>query len=417
MTQSSPGDQGGAGDLLAGRRLLLGVTGSIAAYKAADLASRLAQAGALVDVVMTRSALEFVTPLTFRSLTHRPVVTELFDAQSELSMEHVALAERAEAVVVAPATANLIAKAATGMADDLLTCILLATRAPVVIAPAMDGYMYQNPATQENLSRLSSRGYVTVGPVEGRLASGQVGMGRLAEIEEIIGAIRQVLGRGGDLSGATIVVTAGGTQEPIDPVRHLSNRSSGKMGYALAEGARDRGARVVLISAPTSLPAPFGVEMVRVETAREMRDAVLKAGEEADALIMAAAVADYRPTSPTAAKIKKSASPLTLQLEPTADILGELKGRDLVKVGFAAESHDLMANARQKLRGKGLDLIVANDITAGDSGFATDSNRVVLITSRGEPQELPLMLKSQVAHKVLDRVVALLSARARGRDR
>ena len=399
----------GAGKLLEGRNILLGVTGSIAAYKAADLTSKLAQAGALVDVVMTKSALEFITPLTFRSLTYRPVLTELFDAQSELSLEHVALAERAEVAVIAPATANFIAKAATGLADDLLTCILLATRSPVVLAPAMDGYMYQNPATQENLSKLASRGYVTVGPTEGHLASGQLGVGRLAESEEIIGAIRQVLGRAGDLSGSTIVVTAGGTQEPIDAVRHLSNRSSGKMGYALAEGARDRGAKAVIISAPTSLRDPFGVEVVRVETTQEMRDAVQRAVEDADALIMAAAVTDYRAASPTTAKIKKSTSPLNIQLEPTIDILGELKERDLVKVGFAAESHDLVANARQKLRDKGLDLIVANDITAEDSGFATDTNRAVLISKGGETEELPMMMKSQMAHKVLDRVATLIS--------
>ena len=397
--------------MLENRNVVLGVTGSIAAYKAADLASKLTQAGALVDVVMTRSAQEFLTPLTFRSLTHRSVITELFDPDSELAVEHVALADRADVVVVAPATANIIAKAAAGLSDDLLTLVLLATRSPVVLAPAMDGYMYENPATQHNLSTLISRGWTIVGPEEGRLASGQVGQGRLAAVEDIVAATRQALGRERDLTGACIVTTAGGTREAIDPVRVVANRSSGKMGYALAEGARDRGARSVLISSATGLRLPYGVDFVPVESAEEMRKAVINAVPQADALIMAAAVADYRPSSPVSSKIKKNANSLTLDLEPTVDILGSLKSDALVKVGFAAESEDLLNNARKKLKAKGLDLIVANDITDEESGFAVDTNRVIIIDASGKAEELPLLLKSQVSEKVLDRVSELISGR------
>ena len=400
---------------LDGSRILLGVTGSIAAYKGADLASRLTQRGALVDVVMTGSALEFVTPLTFRSLTHRPVVTRLFDVESESSMEHIALAESSDVIVVAPATADLIAKAANGLADDLLTCILLATRSPVVLAPAMDGYMFENPATQENLARLLSRGYIVVGPEEGRLASGQMGKGRLADVADIIGAIGLALGRNGDLAGRSVLVTAGGTQEPLDPVRRLTNRSSGKMGYALAEAARDRGAGVVLISAPTGLRPPYGTQMIPVTTAQEMMDAVARQAAETDVLIMAAAVADYRPSFAADNKIKKSGKAMTLVLEETPDILMEAKAPGLIKVGFAAESEDLVANARQKLEKKGLDLIVANDITAEGSGFGSETNRVTIIHRGGKMEELPTLMKSEVAHQVLDRVVALVSARPKGK--
>ncbi len=397
--------------MLENKHVVLGVTGSIAAYKAADLASRLTQAGALVDVVMTDGAQEFLTPLTFRSLTHRSVVTKLFDADSELAVEHVALADMADVVVVAPATANVIAKAATGLSNDPLTLVLLATRSPVVLAPAMDGYMYENPATQHNLSTLISRGWTVVGPEEGRLASGQVGQGRVAAIVDIVAATRQALGRKGDLAGACVVTTAGGTREAIDPVRIVANRSSGKMGYALAESARDRGARSILISSATGIRPPYGVDFVPVESAEEMRKAVIDAVPQADALIMAAAVADYRPSSPADSKIKKNAKSLTLDLEPTVDILGSLKNNALVKVGFAAESEDLLNNARKKLKAKGLDLIVANDITGEQSGFAFDTNKVTLISAGGEAEELPLMLKSQVSEVVLDRVSGLISRR------
>jgi len=389
------------------KTIVLGVTGSIAAYKAVELASKLTQEGARVDVVMTKSAQEFVTPLTFRSITNRPVVTEMFDLASEFSIEHVALAERADIVVIAPATANIIAKLAGGIADDILCCTVLATKVPVIVAPAMNVNMYQNQITQENITRLKERGFNFVGPAYGRLASGDRGLGRLAEIDEIMGTIHQVLGRGGDLAGRRIVVSAGGTQEPIDPVRHISNRSSGKMGFALAEAARDRGATVILVSAPTALTPPVGVKVVQVQTTLQMRDAIADAARKADALLMAAAPADYRPAAIAERKIKKGTEALTLELVGTPDILSEVRG-DFIRVGFAAESENLVENAKEKLKKKKLDLIAANDITATDSGFAADTNRVVLIDRSGKVQKLPLLPKSEVADKILDRVVELL---------
>jgi phosphopantothenoylcysteine decarboxylase/phosphopantothenate--cysteine ligase len=391
-----------------GKNVVLGVTGSIAVYKAVDIASKLAQRGLCVDVVMTKAAMQFVTPLTFRSITHRPVVTDMFDLSSEFSVEHVALAEKADVVVIAPATADAIAKLAAGIADEMLFSTVLATRAPVILAPAMDVGMWQNPVTQENLAKLRLRGFTIVGPGYGRLASGLVGMGRLIENEEILGTIYHVLGRKGDLAEKQIVVSAGGTQEPIDLVRFIGNRSSGKMGYAIAEAARDRGAVVTLVTGPTALPAPPGVDVMLVQTAEQMRDAVLKATAAADVLIMAAAVADYRPATVAEGKIKREADTLNLELVKTSDILGEVKG-DIIKVGFAAESGDLVARATEKLKKKQLDLIVVNDITAKDSGFDTDTNRVTFIDRDGKTEQLPLMLKSEVAHKILDRVVALLA--------
>ena len=388
---------------LEGRRIVLGVTGSIAAYKAADLTSKLVQQGALLDVVMSEGAKQFMEPLTFRSLTHRPVLHQLFDPASDAGIEHVALAEECDGILVAPATANLIAKAANGLADDLLTCMLLATRRPVVLAPAMDGYMFENPATQENVEKLVARGWALVGPGEGRLASGLMGRGRMADVEDIIGGLKQVLGRDGDLAGKSVVVTAGGTQEPLDPVRHIGNRSSGKMGYAIAEAARDRGAVVTLVSTQTALRAPYGVELVRADTAEEMRKEVAARAPEADILVMAAAIADFRPLTEAEHKIKKSGGGLTLELTLTADVLAEASGERLVKVGFAAESRDLEANAREKMRRKGVDLMVANNITDEGSGFGSDTNRVVIIDRDGEKEELPLLPKADVAHIVLDR--------------
>ena len=400
--------------ILKGRRIVLGVSGSIAAYKAADIASKLTQAGATVDVVMTQGALRFVTPLTFASLTHRPVVRDLFDPDSELAVEHVALARRADVILVAPATANIIAKMANGLADDSLTCTVLASEAPVVVAPAMDGHMFDNEATQRNVAALQNRGYLIVGPASGYLASGQKGIGRLAPTSEILEAVAQALSRAGDLGGSHIVVTAGGTQEPIDPVRVITNRSSGKMGYAIAEAARDRGAGVTLITAPTALDDPEGVDVVKVQTARQMGQAVGAAVKGASALIMAAAVADFEAADPSESKIKKSDQGLTLVLRATPDILAdtmklsEIDGA-LVRVGFAAESENLIENARSKLQRKDLDLIVANDITATDSGFSADDNRVVILDRQGGEETLPLMPKYQVAGKILDRVAALLN--------
>lgn len=394
--------------MLENKNIVLGVTGSIAAYKAVELASKLTQAGAKVDVVMTKAAREFVNPLTFRSITHRWVASDMFEASPEFNIEHIALAERAEVVVIAPATANIIAKLATGIADDLLCCVVIATNAPIILAPAMNAHMYENPITRENIAKLRSRGFTIVDPAYGTLACQEVGTGRLADIDHIVSILHQSLGRKGDLAQKHVVVTAGGTQEPLDPVRHISNRSSGKMGYALAEAARDRGAKVTLISAPTQLSAPMGIELIQVQTALQMRDAVLKVTPIADALIMSAAVADYRPANTTESKLKKGATHhLTLKLTRNPDILSEVKGK-LIKVGFAAESEDLIQNATQKLKEKHLDLIVANDITAVGSGFNVDTNKVVLIDHRGNNEELPLMPKSEVAHRILDKLVELL---------
>jgi len=393
--------------MLANKTVILGITGSIAAYKAADIASKLTQAGARVEVVMTESATKFIAPLTLRSITGRPVVTDMFELASEFNLEHIALAEAADVVAIAPATACIIAKLAVGISDDLLTCIVLATKAPVILAPAMHTNMFQNPVTQDNLTKLKARGFTIVEPAYGRLASGKIGLGRLAEVDKIIGTISQVVGRGGDLAGKRIVVTAGGTQEPIDPVRHIGNRSSGKMGYAIAEAARDRGAEVKLITAPTSLPEPVSIEVSHVKTAAQMKEAVAKAVTQADALIMAAAVTDYQPKSAAKAKIKKETPGLTLELIRTPDILTEVKG-NFLKVGFAAESEDIVANAKLKLEKKQLDLIVANDITDPHSGFGTDTNKVTLIDRDGKVENLPLLPKREVADRILDKIVELI---------
>ena len=394
---------------LQGKHVVLGVSGSIAAYKAADLASKLTQSGAQVSVIMTAAAQHFVAPLTFRSITHQPVLTDWFDPASDLAIQHVALAESADAVLIAPATADVLAKLAHGMADDPLTGTVLATAAPVVAAPAMDAHMFDNPATQQNLRLLQERGVVIVGPEAGRLASGLTGMGRLASSEAIIGALSQVLGRTGDLAGRHVVVSAGPTEEPLDPARHITNRSSGKMGYAIAEAARDRGAHVTLITGPTALPNPPGVELRRIRTALELFQAVQQATGVADALIMAAAPADFRPAAVAAQKIKKGAEEsMTVELLKNPDILAGTTG-SFIKVGFAAESEALLNNARSKLSAKGLHLIVANDITATDSGFDVDTNRVTLVDRDGGVEELPLLLKSEVADRILDRVVSLLA--------
>lgn len=394
--------------MLSDKTIVLGVTGSIAAYKAAEIASRLTQAGAKVHVIMTEEAIQFISPVTFRAITGRPVVIEMFDLASKFSIEHVSLANAADIVVIAPITANVMAKLAAGIADDMLCCTILATRAPILIAPAMETNMYTNPVTQGNLSELKARGFMVVGPATGWLASGRQGLGRLADAEDIISAIHRVLRTGKDLAGRHIVVTAGGTQEPIDPARYIGNRSSGKMGHALAEAARDRGADVTLITAPTSLTEPVGIDIIQVGTAGEMRQAVQKAIPRADVLIMSAAVADYRPVRAAKDKIKKSKAGLTLELERTPDILGGVKGH-FIKVGFAAESGDPMKNAEKKRKQKGLDFIVANDITARDSGFGTDTNRVIIIDRKGKIDRLPLLAKREVAERILDKVTALLT--------
>jgi len=396
---------------LEGKTVVLGVTGSIAAYKAAELASQLTQARARVEVIMTAAATEFITPLTFRNITGRPVVTKMFELASEYSVEHVALAEAADVVVIAPATADIIARIAAGIADDMLCCTVLATKAPIIVAPAMHAGMYENQVTQDNLAKLKARGFTIVGPDYGRLASGGLGLGRLVDVNEILGTVSQILGRSRDLAGRRIVVTAAGTQEPVDPVRCLTNRSSGKMGYALAEAARDRGARVMVVSAPSALPKPVGVDVMNVGTAQEMYEAVKKAVAKADVLIMAAAVADYRPKKFSKSKIKRErASALVLELERTPDILGEVKGKFL-RVGFAAETENLLANAKKKLVKKRLDLIVANDITAKGSGIGADTNQVVIIDRKGKVEKLTLLPKREVADRILDRIAEFLASK------
>jgi phosphopantothenoylcysteine decarboxylase/phosphopantothenate--cysteine ligase len=393
--------------MLTDKTIVLGITGSIAAYKAADIASRLTKEGARVEVVMTEAATWFIAPLTLSSITGRGVVTDMFEPDSQRTIEHVALGEAADVVVIAPATASLIAKLAAGIADEMPALIVLATKAPIILAPAMHANMYENSITQENLAKLKARGFVIVEPEHGRLASGGVGGGRLADTDKIVGTIKQVLGRKGDLAGKKLVVTAGGTQEAIDPVRHISNPSSGKMGYAIAEAARDRGAEVKLITAPTSLPQPAGVEVIAVKTTLEMQKAVAKAVTKADALIMAAAVTDYQPRTTAKDKIKKDTLELKLELVRTPDILAEVKG-DFIRVGFAAESKDIIANAKKKLEKKKLDMIVANDITAADSGFGVDTNKVIIIDKKGKVEKLPLMSKREVADRILDGVVGLV---------
>ena len=399
-------------DVLAGRQIVLGVTGSIAAYKAVGLASALHQAGAQVDVAMTPEATELVRPLSFQAITHRPVAVEMFALLAETEIGHVTLGHSADAVLVAPATAHSLAKIAHGLSDDLVSTTLLATTAPVVLAPAMDAGMYENAAVQENVARLRERGYVVVEPGVGHLASGLVGRGRLADEALILGTLRAVLGRQGDLAGWRVVVTAGGTQEPIDSVRVVTNRSSGKMGFALAEAARDRGASVALIAAPTALPDPVAIDVIRVETAEQMRQAVLAALDRADALVMAAAVADYRPRQTADQKIKKHDAALTIELEPTVDILAETAARapeGCLRVGFAAESQALIENARSKLDRKRLDLIVANDITLAGSGFAADDNKVTILGRDGREVDLPMLPKQAVAGAVFDELVRLRS--------
>ncbi|MEC9287360.1 MAG: bifunctional phosphopantothenoylcysteine decarboxylase/phosphopantothenate--cysteine ligase CoaBC [Chloroflexota bacterium] len=394
---------------LENKRVILGVTGSIACYKALDLASKMVQAGALVDTVMSYGATQFVTPLAFRSITHREVVTDLFDTNSTYSIEHIELAQQADIVVIAPATAHCIAKLAAGLADDPLTTTILATTAPLLVAPAMDGGMFSHPATQENLAKLRQRGVMIAGPASGRLASGLIGTGRLLETPELLGHIAYALGKDGDLAGKTIVVSAGGTMEPIDPVRVITNHSSGKMGYALAEAGRDRGAKVILVAAPTGLPDPALVEVVAVKTAQEMCDAVLERVKGADALIMAAAVADYRPTTEADQKIKKASADLTIDLAKTTDILEAATG-DFVKVGFSAETQNLVSNAKIKVGSKNLDLIVANDVTDPNSGFGIDTNKVTLIDRDLNVEELPVLTKYEVSHRILDRVSKLLGS-------
>ena len=402
--------------ILTNRHILLGVTGSIAAYKAADLASKLTQAGTQVDVILSAAAEKFVTPLTFQSVTGRRAFTDTDLWGDEAHVIHVGLGHKTDLLVIAPCTANTLAKLAHGQADTLLTVTALAAQCPLVIAPAMDGGMYDHPATQENLDTLRKRGADIIEPAEGHLASGLTGIGRLPETNELIGRIRLVLGRRGLLAAKKVVVTAGGTQEPLDPVRVLTNRSSGKQGYALAQAALDAGADVTLITTPTAVTPPVGAEVVRVETAKQMLDAVLKESAGADALIMAAAVADFRPKSAAKDKIKKEGGVPQIELEATDDILKTVSSsgwggggkRPRVVAGFAAESQSLLENAANKLQSKNLDLIAANDISADDAGFAVETNRITLLFRDGRREALSLMGKGEAAEVIVERIAALL---------
>ena len=401
-------------NLFKDKHILLGVTGSIAAYKAADLASKLTQQGAQVDVILTNGAQKFITPLTFQSVTGRKAHTDTDLWGSEAHVLHVGLGHSADLLVIAPCTANSLAKLAHGMADSLLTVTALASTCPLVLAPAMDAGMYEAPATQENVRILKERGAVFIGPRDGHLASGLTGPGRMAEPVEIFGGIRRVLARSGRLAGKRIVITAGGTQEPIDPVRYLTNRSSGRQGYALAQAALDAGAQVTLVTHPTALTPPLGADVVEVRTTQEMLEGVLTACKNADGLIMAAAVADFRVKQVAEHKLKKQDGVPQIELEAAPDVLGtvaklrvDLK-RLKVVVGFAAESRDLIENAVSKLTSKKLDFIAANDISATDAGFAVETNRITLLYADGRRENLPLMGKDEVADAILERVATLL---------
>lgn len=396
-------------------RITLGVTGGVAAYKSAELVRRLQDEGHTVQVVMTRAAREFITPLTFAALSGQKVITDLFsnsdggDANLESAIEHIAVAQRTDLLLVAPATADILAKFARGLADDFLSTLYLASTAPVVLAPAMNVNMWQHPATQENLAALRKRGVRIVEPAEGYLACGMTGPGRLASQEEILKAVREVLQAQQDLAGETLLVTAGPTCEDLDPVRFLTNRSSGKMGYAVAETAARRGAKVILISGPTALATPEGVERVDVRAAEEMLRAVESRFASASMAIFAAAVADYRPAEPAEAKIKRTKEALTIRLEPNPDILATVarqKG-DRVVVGFAAETDHVAENARKKLTQKNADLMVANDVTAEGAGFDGDTNIVTIFSRDGRDLPLPRLTKAEVAGRILDEVLRL----------
>ncbi|MEG6511378.1 bifunctional phosphopantothenoylcysteine decarboxylase/phosphopantothenate--cysteine ligase CoaBC [Desulforamulus ruminis] len=402
--------------MLAGKTITLGITGGIAAYKAAELASSLVKSGADVHVAMTSSACEFITPLTFETLTGNPVHKGLFQAGPEGGVLHIDLAQRADLLVIAPATANIIGKTANGIADDLVSTLAVAASCPVLFCPAMNVVMYENPLVQRNIATLMENGYHFVEPAEGRLACGAVGKGRLAELDVILHSITKQL-TPQDLAGLMVLVTAGPTREPLDPVRYLTNRSSGKMGYALARAAAQRGARVVLVSGPTGLTPPPEVQLVPVETAQEMYEQVLQYGSGAAVVIKAAAVADYRPLQLSDQKIKKKDTQLTVQLTQNPDILAELgrrKAQGQILVGFAAETCNLQKNALDKLHRKNLDLLVANDVTLPGAGFDGDTNQVRIFGSQGQEESLPLMNKHKVAHGILDRVSRLYHSRVGG---
>jgi phosphopantothenoylcysteine decarboxylase / phosphopantothenate---cysteine ligase len=404
-------DAGTREPTLVGTRVVLGVTGSIAAYKAVSLLRTIIREGAIVDVAMTLSATKFVTPLTFEVLSGRPVITDLFESHQE--MKHLSVPESADAIVVAPATANFLARAALGLGDDILSTMLLTADCPLICAPAMDGGMWTHPTVTEHVRTLRERGATVIDPEEGPLASGRIGQGRLAEEDRILDAIQAALAPKRDWQGHRILVSAGPTQEPIDPVRFISNRSSGKMGYAIAEAARARGAQVVLVTGPTKLPVPKGIDVVPVETTEEMTKALSSRLSWSTVVIMAAAVADFRPKHIESQKLKKQGkAETTLDLERTTDILTALSAQRThqILVGFAAETNDLLAHATDKLKTKGLDLVVANDVTQPGAGFGSEQNAATLIDRQGQVTELPLRPKRELADNILNAARLLLRA-------
>lgn len=397
--------------MLKDKNIVLGITGGIAVYKAVEVVSRLRKAGANVHVIMSRASTEFVTPLTFREISGNPVTVSMWDKITQWNVEHIALATLADMLLVVPATANIISKAACGMADDMLTTTLLATKAPVFFSPAMNTNMYENSIVQENLAKLKNRGYHIIDPACGHLACGTDGMGRLPEPEAIVQAVMDFFTRQDELRGRKVLITAAGTIEPIDPVRYIGNRSSGKMGYAVAHEALSRGAEVVLVSGPSALSADPRIRLIKIETAAQMQDAVLKEFADSDLVIKAAAVADYRSKDVAANKIKKNDEELVLVLEKNPDILLELgrrKTEHQVLVGFAAETQNLLEYAKAKLTKKNLDFIVANDVTEKGAGFNTDTNLIKLLFRDGKVESLPLQSKQQLAKIILDRAQGLL---------
>lgn len=393
---------------LEGKTILVGMTGGIACYKGAELVRSLSRAGAQVRVMMSAGAQQFITPLTLQTLSGHPVGTDTFDLTQESEIGHIRLADCADAIVIAPATANIVGKLAAGIGDDLISTVLLATRAPVLLAPAMNVHMYENPIVQANISRLRAHGFRIVEPGEGFLACGYEGKGRLAEIDIIQAEVERAVSAQ-DLVGQKVLVTAGPNREAIDPVRFISNRSTGKMGFALAAAAWRRGAEVTLIAGPTGLPAPHGTRRRDVVTAEEMLQAVSEEFDATTILLMAAAVADYRPSRVAGQKLKKGAGPLSLDLERTTDVLAALarRKRQQIVVGFAAETEDVIGNAERKLTSKNLDLIVANDVAGSDTGFAVDTNAVTIVDRDGRRQAIPLMQKAEIADRILDAVLAL----------
>jgi len=393
---------------LEGKNILLGVTGGIAAYKAVDITSRLVKLGAEVNVIMTKNAIMLIQPLTFRYISRNPVFVDMFDEPESWKPEHIALADKADILVIAPATANIIGKLAHGIADDMLSTTALAVRCPVLIAPAMNSHMFDNPILQDNINILKSHGFEFIEPDYGLLACGYEGKGRLAEPEKIVEQIKQILCLLKDLEGKTVLVTAGPTREALDPVRFISNRSSGKMGYAIAESASKRGAEVILISGPTNLNPPQNVKLIKVESAIQMRDEVMAYASQAQIIVMSAAVSDYRPKEISQQKIKRGQNSMTITLEENPDILaelGETKKSDQIIIGFSMETENLIENSRKKLEKKKADFIVANDVSREGAGFGTDTNIVTFIDSSGQINELPQMSKYDVANAILDKAI------------